>query len=161
MKKFSTRYLILAVIILLSIVGGVIAIYTTTNGPWGYTDPVEYISVARSVDHGLGLAYYEGNGKLTPETIHPPFYSLVLSAIGLFGVDLVAASRWLNIFAFIASIFIAGWIFYRYSRVPALGIIASALLCAFPYMVWMFGSSYSEPLFVLSLLAGGLGLWLT
>ena len=158
MTKFSTRYLILAVIILLSIVGGVIAVYTTANGPWGYTDPVEYISVARSLDHGQGLAYYEGNAKLTPETIHPPFYSLVLSAIGLFGVDLVVASRWLNIFAFIASIFIAGGIFYRYSRVPALGIIASALMCAFPYMLVMFGSSYSEPLFVLSILAGGLGL---
>ena len=158
MTKFSTRYMILAVIILLSIIGGVIAIYTTANGPWGYTDPVEYISVARSLDHGQGLAYYEGNAKLTPETIHPPFYSLVLSVIGLFGVDLVAASRWLNVFAFITSIFIAGWIFYRYSRVPALGIIASALMCAFPYMVVMFSSSYSEPLFVLSILAGGLGL---
>jgi hypothetical protein len=158
MTKFSTRYLILAVIVLLSIVGGIIAIYTTANGPWGYTDPVEYISVARSLDHGQGLGYYEGNAKFIPETIHPPFYSLVLSAIGLFGVDLVAASRWLNIFAFVASIFIAGWIFYRYSRVPALGIVASALMCAFPYMVLMFSSAYSEPLFVLSILAGGLGL---
>ena len=158
MKKSSTRYLILAIIILLSIFGGIITVYTTAKGPWGYTDPVEYISVARSLDHGQGLAYYEGNAKLTPETIHPPLYSLVLSGIGLFGVDLVAASRWLNIFAFIASIFIAGWIFYRYSRVPALAIIASALMCAFPYMVVMFSSSYSEPLFILSILAGGLGL---
>lgn len=158
MTKYSTRYLILAAIVLLSIVGGIIAIYTTANGPWGYTDPVEYISVARGLDRGQGLAYYEGNGKLTPETIHPPFYSLVLSAIGLFGVDLVVASRWLNIFAFVTSIFIAGWIFYRYSRAPAIGIIASALMCAFPYMVVMFSSAYSEPLFVLSILAGGWGL---
>ena len=158
MAKFSTKYLILAAIVILSIVGGIIATYTTANGPWGYTDPVEYISVARSLDHGQGLGYYEGNAKFTPETIHPPFYSLVLSAIGLFGIDLVVASRWLNIFAFIASIFIAGWIFYRYSRAPALGIIASALMCAFPYMVVMFSSAYSEPLFVLSILAGGLGL---
>ena len=73
-------------------------------------------------------------------------------------VNLVAAARWLNILAFVASIFIAGWIFYRYSRVPALGIVASALMCAFPYMVWMFGSAYSEPLFVLLFLAGGWGL---
>jgi len=155
MAKVSTRYLILGVIIALSLIGGVIAVYTTTNGPWGYTDPVEYISVARSLDRGQGLAYYEGNGQLTPETIHPPFYSLVLSFIGLFGANLVAASRWLNIVAFVASIFIAGWIFYRYSPAPALGIIASALMCIFPYMVVMFSSAYSEPLFVLSILAGG------
>jgi hypothetical protein len=158
MSKFSTRILILALIVLVSIVGGVIAIYTTANGPWGYTDPVEYISVARSLDRGLGLAYYEGNAVLTPETIHPPLYSLILGLVGLSGVNLVAASRWLNILAFVASIFIAGWIFYRYSRVPAVGLIASILMCAFPHMVWMFSSSYSEPLFVLSILAGGWGL---
>ncbi len=156
MAKFSTRYLILSIIILLSIVGGVIAIYASANGPWGYTDPVQYISVARSLDRGQGLTYYEGNGKLTPDFIHPPLYSLVLSLFGLFGANLVAASRWLNVCAFSASIFIAGWIFYRYSRVPALGIIASALMCAFPNMLIMFASSYSEPLFVLTILAGGL-----
>ena len=158
MKKFSVRHLILVAIILLSLVGGLVAIYSTVKGPWGYTDPVEYISVARSLDRGQGLGYYEGSARFTQEKIHPPLYSLVLSAIGLFGVDLVVASRWLNIFAFVASIFLAGWIFYRYSRAPAIGILASALMCAFPWMVVMFSSSYSEPLFVLSILSGGLGL---
>ena len=155
MNKLPARYLILAAIILLSLIGGVIAVYTTANGPWGYTDPVAYISVARSLDHGQGLAYYEGNTRLTPISIHPPFYSIVLSLIGLFGVDLVAASRWFNILAFVASIFIAGWIFYRYSRTPSVGIIASALMCAFPNMVVYYSSAYSEPLFILSILAGG------
>jgi hypothetical protein len=156
MTKLSSKYLILAAIILLSILGGAIAVYTTANGPWGYTDPVVYISTARSLDQGLGLGYYEADAKFRPITIQPPFYSIVLGAIGLFGVDLVAAARWLNILAFVASIFIAGWIFYRFSRAPGLGIIASALMCAFPYMVVMFSSAYSEPLFVLSFLAGGL-----
>ncbi len=156
--KLSTKYLILSAILLLSVAGAVIAIYTTSNGPWGYSDPVVYISTARSLDRGQGLVYYEADAAFRPITIEPPFYSLVLSAIGLFGVNLVAAARWLNSMAFIASIFIAGWIFYRYSRAPALGIVASALMCAFPYMVWMFGSAYSEPLFVLMFLAGGWGL---
>src|SRR5512136_773741 len=102
MSKFPTRVLVLALIILVSLIGGMIAIYTTANGPWGYTDPVEYISVARNLDRGLGLTYYEGSGKLTPETIHPPLYSLVLGLVGLSGVDLVVASRWLNILAFVA-----------------------------------------------------------
>ena len=158
MKKLSTKYLILAAILLLSVAGAAIAIYTTANGPWGYTDPVVYISTARSLDRGQGLVYYEADAAFRPITIEPPFYSIALSAIGLFKVNLVVAARWLNIFAFMASIFIAGWIFYRYSRVPALGIVASALMCAFPYMVWMFGSAYSEPLFVLMFLSGGWGL---
>ncbi|MFH1524081.1 MAG: hypothetical protein ABIF04_03875 [Chloroflexota bacterium] len=156
MTRFSPKYLILAAIILLSILGGVIAVYTTANGPWGYTDPVVYISTARSLDRGLGLGYYEADATFRPITIQPPFYSIVLGAIGLFGVNLVVAARWLNILAFVASIFIAGWIFYRYSRAPELGIVASALMCAFSHMVVMFSSAYSEPLFVLSFLAGGL-----
>ena len=156
--KRTTSYLILATIFLVSVVGAALAIYTTANGPWGYTDPVVYISTARSLDRGQGLVYYEADAAFRPITIEPPFYPMALSVIGLFGVNLVVAARWLNIAAFIASIFIAGWIFYRYSRAPALGIVASALLCAFPYMVWMFGSAYSEPLFVLMFLAGGWGL---
>ncbi len=158
MTKISARGLILAAIILISIFGGLIAVYTTANGPWGYSDPVVYISTARSLDRGQGLVYYEADAAFRSITIEPPFYPIVLSAIGLFPVNLVAAARWLNIFAFIACIFIAGWMFYRYSRAPALGIIASAMLCAFPYMLWMFSSAYSEPLFILMFLCAGWGL---
>ncbi len=97
-----------AVIVLISIIGGVIAIYSTANGPWGYTDPVEYIATARSLLRGGGLGYYEADAEFTPITIHPPFYPIVLGAIGLLSVDLVVAARWLNILSFVASIFIAG-----------------------------------------------------
>ena len=151
----ALRRLFLGVIILLSIAGGIVATYSTANGPWGYTDPVEYISTANSILHGLGIGYYEGDAQFNLTTIHPPFYSVVLSIIGLSGINLVAAARWLNILAFMASIFIAGWIFYRFSRVPALGVIASALMCAFPHMLVTFSSSYSEPLFILLLMISG------
>ncbi|MFA5874754.1 MAG: hypothetical protein WC832_12415 [Anaerolineales bacterium] len=156
MKKTLMSHIYLGIIILLSIIGGAIAIYTTANGPWGYSDPVDYISTAHSILHGQGVGYYEGDAEFTFTTIHPPFYSVALSVVGLTGIDLVAAARWLNIIAFIASIFIAGWIFLRFSRVPALGVIASALMCSFPHTVVMFSSSYSEPLFVLLFLLGGL-----
>jgi len=53
--KRSTKYLILAAILLISIAGAAIAIYTTANGPWGYTDPVVYISTARSLDQEIGI----------------------------------------------------------------------------------------------------------
>lgn len=156
MKKNSTTYMVLAIILLISLIGGVIAIYTTANGPWGHSDPVLYISTARSLDRGLGLGYYEGNAKFEPITLEPPFYSIVLSAIGLSGVNLVAGARWLNVLAFVISIFISGWIFFRFSHVPFLGIVASVLMCVFPYMVEWFSSAYSEPLFILLFLSGGL-----
>jgi hypothetical protein len=156
MKKLSTNHLVLAVIILLSILAGIIDIYATANGPWGYNDPVEYIATAHSLDAGQGLGYVQGHGRFSPIRIHPPFYSLVLAVIGLFKANLIVASRWLNIIAFVACIFTAGWVFYRYSRAPAMGILTSAILLAFPNMLWMFSSAYSEPLFVLLILSGGL-----
>ena len=156
MKKLSTKHLILATIILLSILGGLIDIYATANGPWGYNDPVEYIATAHSLDAGQGLGYVQGHGRFSPIRIHPPFYSMVLAVIGFFKANLIVASRWLNIIAFVACIFMAGWIFYRYSRAPAMGIITSALLLAFPQMLWMFSSAYSEPLFIFLILSGGL-----
>jgi hypothetical protein len=154
-KRLGMKQLILAMIILVSLIGGAAALRTTVNGPWGYTDPVVYLATARSLDRGEGLGYYEGDATFRPITIQPPFYPIVLSAIGLFGVDLVAAARWLNIFALVASIFLAGWIFYRHTRAPALGLIASVLLCVFPHMQVMFSSAYSEPLFILLFLSGG------
>jgi hypothetical protein len=156
MKKTLMTRIHLGIIILLSITGGVIAIYSTANGPWGYTDPVVYISTAHSILHGQGAGYYVGNAQYIPLTWYPPFYSMVLSVIGLTGINLVAAARWLNILSFAASIFIAGWIFLRFSRVPVMGVIASTFMCAFPHMMEMFSSSYSEPLFVLLYLSGGL-----
>jgi 4-amino-4-deoxy-L-arabinose transferase-like glycosyltransferase len=158
MKKFPTSILFLLAIVLISLIGGVIAIYTTANGPWGYTDPVAYISTARSLANGQGLGYFEAGAAFKLFTIQPPFYPIVLSILGLFKVNLVGGARWLNIFAFVASIFIAGWIFFRFTRTPALGIIASALMCAFPYMVVMFSSAYSEPLFIFLFLSSGWGL---
>lgn len=156
MKKTLMTRIYLGIIILLSIIGGAIAIYSTGNGPWGGTDPVVYISTAHSILHGQGVGYYEGDAQFVFTTIHSPFYSIVLSVIGLTGINLVVAARWLNVLSFAASIFIAGWIFLRFSRVPALGVLASALMCTFPHMMVMFSSSYSEPLFVLLFLLGGL-----
>ena len=156
MKKISSEHLFLVAIILISCVGGVIVTYTTSNGPWGYTDPVAYISTARSLANGQGFGYYGGHAVFDPTTYHPPFYPIMLSVPALFKINLIAGARWLNIIAFMASIFIAGWLFFRFSRVPAFGIIASALMCAFPYMLEMFSSAYSEPLFILLSLSGGL-----
>lgn len=153
--KISSRSVYLVVIILISLLGGLLALYATDQGPWGYTDPVAYISTARSLAHGEGLGYYEADAEFKVFTIQPPFYPIVLSLPGLLQADLVPAARWLNILAFVASIFISGWIFLRYSRAGALGIIASALMCVFPYMLVMFSSAYSEPLFILLFLSSG------
>jgi hypothetical protein len=156
MTKSSNKGIFLGLIVLISIIGGALAFYSSANGPWGYSDPVEYISTAFSILHGHGVGYYEGNAQFVFTAIHPPFYSVVLSLIGLTGINLVVAARWLNILLLVASIFIAGWVFLRFSRVPVLGVLASMIMATFPHMLEMFGSAYSEPLFVSLFLLGGL-----
>lgn len=116
MKKILMIRIYLGIIILLGITGGGLAIYNSANGPWGYSDPVEYISTAYSILHGHGLGYYEGDAQFVFTTIHPPFYSVMLSVIGLTGINLVVAARWLNVLSLVATIFIAGWIFLHFSR---------------------------------------------
>jgi hypothetical protein len=157
-KMFTARLassISLLLVILASILGGLIAGHASANGPWGYTDPVAYISTARSLDQGQGLGYYEADAEFDYFTIQPPFYPIALAGIGLFRVNLVVAARWLNLLAFVVSIFLAGWMFIRHTHQPLLGVAVSALFCIFPNMVEYFSSAYSEPLFILLFLAGG------
>ncbi len=156
MKKPLGSKFVLFAIILVSLMGGLLVAINTQDGPWGYSDPVVFLSTARSLAGGQGFGYYEADAEFTYLTIQPPFYSMVLSLPAFFKIDLVASARWINIFAFVASIFISGWIFYRYGSVPVLGVIASVLLCIFPHMLVMFTSAYTEPLFILLFLSGGL-----
>jgi 4-amino-4-deoxy-L-arabinose transferase-like glycosyltransferase len=145
-RFFTTASLFL--IIIISLIGGYIAYRATVNGPWGYTDPVVYISTAANILAGNGIGYFEGNAVFHPITLHGPFYSIVLAAIGLTKINLIHASRILNISCFILSIFLAGFLFTRFTRRPGLGVLSSILIMVFPGMFMMYCSAYSEPLFL-------------
>jgi len=154
-QKASTCRIVLVIVGLLSILGGAAAVYSTAKGPWGYSDSVAYIVSARNLLKGIGLGYYYPSGRFYVLTQYPPFYPLVLAGIGLFRVDLVAATRWLSIILFAATLLGAGWVFIRLSSSPTLAIPASVLMGIFPVMVTMFSSSMSEPLFIFFLLWSG------
>jgi len=153
-KPFPVRILGYVGVGLLCVVAGVVAIYTSANGPWGYRDSAEYLSVARSLMHGLGYGFFLPNGQFHVYTIKPPLFSLVLSGIGLLHVDLVEAARWLNITLFVGTVFLGGWIFIRYSSSAIIAIPACLLLVTFPTMTMLFSSAMPEPLFIFLLLAG-------
>ncbi len=155
MNKTSTKAIAWILIVIVSLVAGIIGTYATMNGPWGYTDPVVYISSARNLLNGNGIGYFEMNGEFNPLSQYPPFIPLLLAFIGTFHVDLVIAFRWINIVTFMATVFISGWIFLRYTTQPIFGILTSVLMCVFPFMVTMFSSTYSEPVFIFLIMAGG------
>ena len=151
----KSKRIYLALILLISLVGGGIAAYTTRNGPWGYTDSVSYLATARNIANGTGVGYYEADAAFSFATIQPFFYPLVISPFALAGADVVATARWLGVAAFMLVIFLGGWLFVRSGRNPSLGVAVSALLCIFPHMVLMACSAMTEPLFLLLLLASG------
>lgn len=158
MKRPSLRTLCLIAVGVLAVIGGVMAIYSSANGPWGYEDSATYIITARNLMRGLGLGYYYPDGSFHVWTIKPPLYSVVLSLIGRFGADLVDASRWLNILFFAVTIFLGGLILIQASSAMEFSFPTGLLLLMFPTMVRMSGSAMSEPLFVFLLLASLYGL---
>ena len=153
LKRMSARGFSLIVVCLIALAGGGAAIYTSANGPWGAQDAAMYVITARNLMRGIGFGYFLPDGRFSVWTIKPPFYSLLLAAIGRFGVDLVDAARWLNVLLFVGTIVLAGLLFLRFSSRPALSIPASLLLAVFPTMVRLYSSSLSEPLFIICLIA--------
>ena len=89
---------------LLLITAIVALIYATRFGPWIFSDSVEYIVSARNFLMGRGIGLQLAAGEFQPIYLHPPFYPVALSALGVLGADLVTVARWLNIALFALSI---------------------------------------------------------
>ena len=94
-----------ALIIAVAMLGAVhLLIRTSTPGVLLSHDSFMYLSVADSLAAGEGLRDYTGD----PCTIAPPLLPILLAAIGSSGVEPVAASRFLNVLAFVL-IVLAAW----------------------------------------------------
>lgn len=66
---------------------------------WGIglsPDSAVYIAGARGLLQGRGYSFPYGGGVWEAITLWPPFYSMVLAAIGLLGLDPLEGARWLN-----------------------------------------------------------------
>lgn len=145
-----------AVVILLALGGSVALLAATRFGIGIYPDSVVYLDAASSLSHGAGLSVFsELSTASKPLTHFPPLYSSVLALIGVTGVDLSTAARWLNAFLFGANILIVGLMIRRYARdsfwLPVLG---SFIALAAPDIVGAHSFALSEALFILLTMIG-------
>lgn len=147
-KKTQKYTVIFSFLLLFSILSGVIVFMATTNGPLGYSDSVAYLVSARNLIKGYGLGMFMPSGRFVITYLHPPLYSLLLSGIGLLGVDLVDAARWCNIVLSALTVFTTGYLFLRHSQIPELAIVSGLLTFLFPGILTMFTSAMSETLFL-------------
>jgi hypothetical protein len=148
LKRISNQTSSLMAVCILSLVGIAVASYSSANGSWGSQDSVEYIVTARNLIQGDGFGYPLTSSTFYLNTFKAPLYSVVLSGIGLFRVDLVDAARFLNILLFAFTTIMVGLTFINFSSNPGLSIPAVLLFAIFPITVKFYSSSLSEPLFL-------------
>jgi hypothetical protein len=147
MPRPRVYWLTLSLIILLSLLGADLIVYATYWGPWGQSDSVEYIEVAHNIQSGLGPVQIKGSGNISLITQHPPFYSYLLSGIGLSGMNLVSAARWLDVALFAAFLLFLGLSFYSLTSQPLLALAVCLYFVTSPVIILDFSSLLSEPLF--------------
>jgi hypothetical protein len=141
----------------LAVTGFVGVILCTPRGIGIYSDSVVYVGVARNLLRGEGLTYFDDNGQMAPVTHYAPLYPLMVSGLGLIGMDPLEGVRWLNALLFASNIMLAGWIVFASTHSVGASVAASFLAAtAFP-MVQIHSTALTEPL---CLFLGFLGLYL-
>lgn len=150
--------ILLLLILLASLAGMALVVYATSFGPGVGGDATIYLTSAQNLLAGRGLGWIEADGsfRLLPYT--PPFYPVVLSAVGLVARNMVAGARWLNVLLFGVTIVMIGLFFYRYTGRAWMAGILSGLVAASPVIVGIQVWAMSESLFLLLGFAGLLAL---
>ena len=91
------KYVLIVSVILLSLAGAWLVRVNTPIGMGMYPDSVTYIMGARNIVEGNGFTQFSGTDVLKPITHYPPLYSYLLASIGLTGMDIIRATRLVNI----------------------------------------------------------------
>ncbi len=132
-------------VIILSLIGFCIVLYSTVWGAALSDDSYYYISSARNLLAGRGF-------DLVPN--FPPLLPLILSLIGLFKVDPLVVVRWLNAILFAVNIYLVGRIVFELSRSYTFSILGSVFMLISSTMIMVHSWAMSEALYISLMLSG-------
>jgi len=138
---------------LLAVLGIFLILKATPEGLGLSDDSIGYIAGARSImaGHGYREAWLASNG---PVTHFPPGFPSVLAFVGLFGLDPLRGSRFLNALLFGLNTTLIGILGWRMTKSLTAGLILAALFVTNSQLLQVHAVAMSEPLFIfLSLLA--------
>lgn len=133
---------------LLALLAGLSVLYTT---PWGTGtgfDQGTYIGAARNLLAGRGLTIPWGIAAGQPLTHFPPLFPVLLALGGTLGPDPWVIARYLNAGLRSIDVALCAFLAWRLSPVPASALLAAFLLLCSVHMEFVFGSAWSEPLFL-------------
>ena len=136
----SKQHLAIISVFLIALYGVFQLLAATKWGAGLSPDSVNYILSARSIIE---------NGNLKDLGSHyPPLYPLVLAISGVFGVDVLNASRWIQIIIFIINLFIFGYLIFQVTERAIIPTVVGCLLLASSQLfLEMHAMAWSEPLF--------------
>ena len=123
-----------------------LVLYATTWGPGIGGDATIYITSARNLLAGVGLGLVGPQDEFRLLPYFPPFFSLVLSFLGLFTANLEAAARWLNALLMGGLVVLAGLMTVRATRSTLYAWLAAGLTLASPVLMPAAVWAMSEPL---------------
>lgn len=151
--RIPPRLASLLILFLLAVAGTFLVLQATPEGLNLYDDSIAYVAGARSMLAGNGYreAWLASNG---PVTHFPPGFSSVLAFFGLFGLDPLRGTRFVNALLFGLNTGLLAILVWRMTPSLTAGLVVAALFVTSGDMLAVHAAAMSEPLFIfLSLLA--------
>lgn len=126
MTRISLRLASILTLSLLAVAGTFLVLRATPEGLGLSDDSIAYIAGARSMLAGDGYreAWLESN---QPVTHFPPGFSSVLAFFGLFGLDPLRGTRFVNALLFGINAGLLGILVWRMTPSLTAGLVAAAL----------------------------------
>lgn len=153
MTRINPRLVSFLTLILIATIGTILVLRATPEGLGLSDDSIAYIAGARSMLAGDGYreAWLESN---QPVSHFPPGFSSVLAFFGLFGLDPLRGTRFVNALLFGINAALLGILVWRMTPSLTAGLVIAALFVASGDMLQVHTMAMSEPLFIfLSLLS--------
>jgi hypothetical protein len=121
-------------------------------------DGVGYVMASRNLLAGYGLSWVGAAGDIRPMTIFGPLFPLLLSALGLLGIDALVGARVLNAFLFGVNAGMVYVLLRGSSRARGIAVLGMLLFVFFPPVLGLHTGVQSEPIFLMLLLLETLAL---
>lgn len=148
--------LFLTVLLFIAAAGSGMILYSTQLGPGLGNDSAEYISAARNLLAGNGLSWISGGNEVHPMTHFPPFFSLLLAAGEIVGVDAIEGARLINSVAFGFNILLIGVILKETASPAWFSWLGAIVAASSIFMIRAHTWAMSEPVYLLTSLSGTL-----
>jgi hypothetical protein len=151
--EFSKNYRRMVILLIIIAGLGFTFVLSFTRFGLGTTgDSVHYIMGAQNLLVGKGYSRISGADEIRPITMAPPFYSIVMSILGLIGGDILEGVRILQAFLFSANIFLVGIIIFRYTRSVWASLFGAVIMLMTSNLIVHHGFVLTEALFIFLLL---------